>query len=300
MNLEDFFNINDIKCWTSGKNVSQGWINIRCIFCGDKSNHLGIRKSDLKASCWKCGGHYFPSIVKEIIGCSMSEAKSMISEIDRKIKIEHGDKNKSKRAKRIILPSNASKEFPSIHLRYLKLRNFNPRKLIKEYDLLSCYLSGPFKFRIIIPIFYDHKMVAYTSRDVTDTQKQKYKMAKDKNCIVPASSLLYNFDTVEENGDAFCMEGPTDVWRFGKGAFCLLGVALTNEKLIRIAKRKINNLYVLFDNDSTGIKLAKKHARTLAPVAKKVQILKLRKHSDPAKMKDDDVMNLKTVLNFNK
>ena len=40
-----------------GKNVSEGWIGIRCVFpgCEDMSNHLGIHLESKVISCWVCG-----------------------------------------------------------------------------------------------------------------------------------------------------------------------------------------------------------------------------------------------------
>ena len=38
----------------SGKNVTSGWIEVNCPFCGDPSYHLGISPTNL-FHCWRCG-----------------------------------------------------------------------------------------------------------------------------------------------------------------------------------------------------------------------------------------------------
>ena len=41
---------------TEGKNTTEGWANMKCVFCHDQSNHLGIHyEGESNYSCWLCG-----------------------------------------------------------------------------------------------------------------------------------------------------------------------------------------------------------------------------------------------------
>lgn len=305
MNLKDFFEEYGVEYWTSGKNVAKGCINITCMFCGDTSNHLGIRKSDFRSKCWRCGRHYFGNIVKNIVGCTLKEAKKIIKTLEAIGPVEdESSENKNTKSpfnilQRAQLPPEATKEFPSIHLRYLKDRGFNPRKIIRKYNLYACYNHGNFKFRIIIPIYRNKILVAYTSRDVTDEQDLRYKEAKVVDCVLDPAQLIYNFDSIKPYKDAFCVEGPTDVWRMGDGSFCFLGVIITPKRILELAEKKIDNLYLLYDNDKVGRRESKKVANILSPIANKTHILKLNKYKDPAKLKNTQVEEIKRVINFN-
>lgn len=300
MNLKDFFEENEVKYWLSGKNVSSGWINIQCLYCNDKSNHLGIRKRDFKCSCWKCGGHYFGDVISKITGCSLKEAKKIMSELKKgtRTKTRRKDKNDFFYQNEVVLPKEATKEFPKIHLKYLKKRGYNPRKIIEKYNLLSCYTSGRYKFRIIIPIVMNRKIVAYTSRDVTNTQRLRYLTAKESECIINPKEVIYNYDSIKENKDAFLVEGPFDVWKMGDGSFSFLGIKITSNRLINIAKKKINNLYIFFDNDSAGKNAAKKVSRILSPVVKRIHILSLKKYDDPGSLNKIEISRIKRGLDF--
>ena len=37
-----------------GDNVSEGWVNITCPFCGDDKNHMGINLRSKYFHCWIC------------------------------------------------------------------------------------------------------------------------------------------------------------------------------------------------------------------------------------------------------
>ena len=46
----------NIDYTTSGKNVTSGWVEINCPFCGDDpSYHMGVNLSSGLYHCWICG-----------------------------------------------------------------------------------------------------------------------------------------------------------------------------------------------------------------------------------------------------
>ena len=299
MNLKEFLTDYGVRFWTSGNNVQKGNINITCVFCNDQSNHLGINKKNLKVRCWKCGRHYIGTLVSQIVGCSLKEAKEIIKTIDGGgDNLEKEDASPIDRPNRVILPPEASKDFPALHINYLRKRGFNPRKIIKKYDLYSCYTYGKFKFRIIIPIYKNGRMVAYTSRDVTNDSKLRYKNAKDKDCVVNPQELIYNIDSIKPYQDAINVEGCPDCWKMGDGSFSFLGISITEKRIIEVAAKKIQTLFIIYDNEKNAQAKAKKHARILAPLVKQIEIIKLSMHKDPGELKYTQVEEIKRAIGF--
>jgi 5S rRNA maturation endonuclease (ribonuclease M5) len=300
MDLFEFLEDNDLEYWTDGKNVSAGWVNIECIFCDDMSNHLGIRLSDLRIHCWKCGGHTIVELIREITSCTWSEAKQIAQFLGAADadppKIE---KTASSVLSKVSLPRESSKYPPELHTDYLRGRGFMPRKLIRKYKLQFCYTIGKYKFRIIIPIRMNRKLVGYTSRAIYDEMDPPYLHAKKKDCIIDPSRAIYNYDNLKQNSDAFLVEGPIDAWKLGDGAVSIFGVEHTEEQLLWLSRKKIRNLYVFFDSDAPGKRTAKKVGRIMAPVCKNVEILTLKKRNDPGELKPSEVESIKNLLNFN-
>lgn len=79
MDLIEWFEDNDLEYWTQGKNVTAGWVNIQCVFCDDLSNHLGIRLSDYRVSCWKCGGNTMANVIMAVTSCNYGEARRLLN-----------------------------------------------------------------------------------------------------------------------------------------------------------------------------------------------------------------------------
>lgn len=305
MKLTEFLNEYGIRYWTHGNNVAKGWINITCVFCDDSSNHLGIRKRDLKVSCWKCGRHSIGTLVSRLAECSFNEAKKIIRSLEQGTSELSPSEEKNAispfeivRPSRVTLPPEASKDFPKLHIDYLRKRGFNPRKIIKTFDLYACYSFGRFKFRIIIPIYKNNKMVAYTSRDVTGEKKLRYKAAKNEDCVINPTELIYNIDTVLPGQDAINVEGPADVWKMGAGSFCFMGITITEKRIIEIADKKIKKLFILYDRDGMARRKAIQHARILAPVVKSIEVISLRRHKDPGELKYTEVEEIKRAIDF--
>lgn len=295
MNIKMFLQQNGIKVWDSGENVSKGHINIKCLFCDDDFNHLGINLKTLKCNCWRCGKKHISKIIMRVLNCPYGEAKSIVKSFDIALLIN--DKKYDLNQSDIInLPEGASKKFPNKALRYLESRGFNPKYLIKKYDLYYCnFANQRYKFRIVIPIYMDHKLISFTCRDITDIQTPKYKTATNKDAI---RSAIFNYDNIEKFGNAILVEGPMDAMKLGDGAFSCLGVSITPEREKLIAKKCIENLYILYDNDKTGIRKSEENESILENIVKRIHIMKLKGINDPAELTFDRVLQLRSHFGF--
>ena len=300
MDIIELFEDYDIEYWTEGKNVSSGWVNIQCIFCQDDSNHLGIRKKDLKISCWRCGNHDMINFITGITELSRSEAFL----ISKRLSLGATDtyppaesSASSLLSAQVRLPQESRKYFPEKHLEYLKNRGFqDPEKIIRKYKLQAVHTIGKYKFRIIIPIILNRKILSFTSRDITEFQEPKYKHASANESAMDIKKLVYNIDTLTIGSDAILVEGPVDVWKLGKGAISFLGVNNTEEQVIVLKNKKIRNLFILFDNDRAGKREAKRIAKILSPLVKETEIVTFKNINDPGELRTEEVAILRNQL----
>ena len=294
----DFLEDNDIEYSLSGKNISKGWIGLQCPFCDDSSNHLGIRLSDLRVKCWICGGHSKESLIKTLTDCSWTEAKTVGKRLAEGVDDNPPPENRSRADKchhrKLPLPHHFQK--PSgIYKKYLRSRGFKPKQVIKKYRLLEGGHLGRYKFRLIIPIYLNRKFKSFTSRDITNQQSPKYLNA-NKTDFYSVKELVYNYDAIDKGGNVLVVEGPTDVWKIGGSTVCLFGVEYTDQQIVLLAQKEINNLYILFDSDSAGVAASKKLKRVLYPLANSVEILSLKKGDDPGQLSLSEARSIKYEL----
>lgn len=279
MDIIEFFDEHDIEYWKGGKNVSQGWINIQCPFCGDDSNHLGIRLKDLTCHCWKCGKKNLIKIISEVLNTSYKEARELSKEIEGSkvvLNVDPIDLRRLGRTKHLVLmPDDASIHFPKLHREYLRGRGFPPFRIIRQYKLKAVYNSGKYCFRIIIPIFKNGELKSFTSRDVTGYGEPKYLHASPSESAVKAKDLIYNLDSVNEGGDAVLVEGVIDVWKLGDGAISTFGTNVSGKQYVELANKNIRTLFLLFDADKPGKIAAIKTSKIVAPIVDSVEIVKL-------------------------
>jgi len=286
------------------KNVSQGWVNITCPFpwCDDPSWHLGINMETKKYSCWKCGEKGFiTQLIQELEGgCSLAEVNGIIDEY-QDLTFPELKKEALIRPSTLHLPKGSSKDFPSLHYNYLKGRRFDPEFLIGKYDLYAINNIGAYglKFRVIIPIYFEGKMVSYTSLDVTGkkAKEDKYRNCPNEKAIVPTHQCLYNFDTVKDK--VLLVEGPADVWRMGDGAVGMFGIKYTLEQtnLLLSRKERVKKAYVMFDAGELEQQQALKLAGSLNSLIPHVEVIELPS-GDPDDMSDEEVKKLRKDLGF--
>lgn len=247
--IRSFLEDREIEFWTSGKNVTAGWTNIHCIFpqCSDLSNHLGINSDGTAFNCYICGeSGFITKLIKEIDRCSWQQANNIYQSYLKEDEIP--EKKEHPLAKNIIYPSSFTKTIPKKAENYLKGRNFDPGDIITKYNLWYGGITGKYKFRLIIPFYLNNRLVTFSSLDITDKQKPKYKHLSIEESIIDPSKTIYNFDTVKDK--MILVEGITDVWRIGNGCCALTGKVMTTEQQLLILKKKIKFILVLLDSDA--------------------------------------------------
>ncbi len=299
-----------IKYKTFGKNVSRDWVEISCPFCDDHSEHCGVSLQKQGFNCWVCGakGSIF-KLIMEIENCTYHQAKITVEKFSDSLIYQPQEKTPAiGHTNRNIIPKEASSILPSLHLNYLRKRNFDPTHIQKEYKIMACDILGNFAYRIIIPIILNEVVISFTGRDVTGKQENKYKNCPNELSQFSIKETIYNIDTVK-NKMIIC-EGPTDVWRIGRGAVATMGVEYTTSQLVLIAQKEPKEIYILYDSDATktetygcrgelitkiGPSKAEKLASAVSTFCSKVEILELNE-GDPADMSTEETTKLRKEI----
>ena len=228
LNIKNIFSQYNIEYAESGKNISKGWIGINCPFCEeDEGFHLGINEKSRFWSCWKNSKHRgkgYYNLFKKLLKCSEQQLRLLCE--DKKLLIEDEfnsikdklniktDRKENKVELLNFLPEFMEIKNSGITKRfwdYLVERGFdNPDIIISKYNL-KCCLVGEYKFRIIIPIYKDGKLVTWTSRSLYKNAKLRYLTHPIKDSVLNIKDTLFNYDYINNGGEVlFITEGPFD------------------------------------------------------------------------------------------
>lgn len=271
MNFEKLFS--DYKIEYNNR-VNRGWTNVTCPFCDDKTFNGGFNNAGNYYHCWKCGGHDFKQALSLVTNVSKSQIDDLIQQYaGRNIFLNKLNKKKSTVSK-IDLPSDG---FTPAERKYLLERNFSPRKLKEKYKVVGGGLTGKWKYRIIIPLIYNGKIVSWTARSILSKEKinelkiPRYKNLSIDESVINPKEILYNLDNCSGKV-AVLTEGAFDVMRLGDGFFCSFGTELT-ESQIAIIKDRFEKIFIMFDNEKEAQIKARKFGMLIASMGVDVEVV---------------------------
>lgn len=301
VDIIQFLNDYEITYFTSGKNVAKNSVNIRCYNCDDRSNHLSIKLGTGKAKCWRCGHFaYFIGLIQHFDGCEYWEAKKLKKKYETNDIIVNVTEKKEYVEKDITsfkMPYGIDNFLHDIHKDYLRSRNFDVEEITKKFGLMSCLNKNPkYKFRIIIPIFYNNHIVSFIARDVTDSQYVKYQDLEEKYVVIPKARTIFNLDTVDKNGIMVITEGPLDVFRGGDGFVATMSINFTTEQINLIRKKNPKRIFLAFDNEELAGEKAEELERYLyfCPDLNYVEFPDYA--NDIGDFKIDDIKHLRSMI----
>jgi DNA primase len=261
MNLEtidtiEYLRSKHIPYHTEGLNCKEGWVNIRCPFCSDDSNHLGINLTSNGISCWICGAKgTLTKVVMKLERKSFNDAISILENF------QHPHSSSIYAIQGFggvcILPNgmkNYSK-IPNMLIDFIKTRQISLGNLLRH----SNGWTGPYNekpCRIVFPITYNREIVSYVMRDYSNLAEKKYINADDNVSKIPTKQLLYGYDEAPNNSTLVLVEGPIDKMKLGKHALATLGMQVTKEQLQKIYTKKPKKIFWLFDSESKAQKKA--------------------------------------------
>ena len=298
--IVSFLEDNDIYHRFSGENVGRGWVGFQCPFCEGAKEHGGVNLTHKNFSCFQCGETASPpKLIKQILNCSWAKAYDTVRKYSSRDTAmsswAHTPTDKRRSQRPVHLPAlTGPLSGPGGH--YLTSRGFNPKAIEAKYGVKESGPLGDYRFRLIIPVYVNKKLVSFTSRDYTEKREPKYKEQPIKEAIIPVKDCLYNIDSVKDK--LLIVEGPADVWRMGDGAVSLLGIKCTEaqqEWLFRWWKYKTKfsgKKKVVLLLDPKTRKAADKLYFTLTSFIRDIKIVELSGR-DPAELTQEEAMNLK-------
>lgn len=271
MNFVKLFNDYNVEYNTR---VNKGWTNVTCPFCDDKTFNGGFNNAGDYYHCWKCGGHNFKQALARTVNIPFNEIDTLIEQYAGRNSVLNTLNKKQAKATKLTLPTDT---FTPAERKYLKERNFSPKLLHEKYKIVGGGITGSWKYRIIIPLVLNGKIVSWTARTIlSKQQQQKLKIPRYKNLsieqsVVDPKSVLYNLDHCEDK-IAVLTEGAFDVIRMGDGFFCSFGTELTQSQISMI-KQRFEKVFIMFDNEKEAQEKARKFGLQIASIGVEVELV---------------------------
>lgn len=282
------------------KHSRPGWINCECPYCSDLpgSNpgyHLGWNEVEEYYFCWRCGWHPPVKTVAVLLHVQYDEANRLLIQYG----VNRSVRTYKKEIKKIEfqLPLGC-KDLTQAHEIYLKNRGFNVKEIEKLWGIKA---TGPvgklgnidYRFRIVIPFYWNGEMVSFDSRDITGKQQNKYQACPKEREIIEHKKILYgNQEYWESTGIG--VEGPTDVWRLGPCSVATSGIAYRPEQ-VRIIAQSFKRFAVVFDDESQAQAQARKLVAELK--FRGVDAWNIKIKGDPGSLKQHEADELvKSIL----
>jgi len=289
-NATSFCNDYNIPYAQNGKHYREGWVNCACPMCsgsGSSGYHLGFNTKDGYVTCYRCGSHTLYSIISALI--NKKEAYGILKKYSTATEPIKREKYTIETPSELIFPSGTN-SLTQKAKKYLLNRNFNPEKLIMQWNLLSTPHYGFYKNRICAPIYQNNKLVSFQCRDITGKHDQKYLACFQNEEIIQHQHCVYGLDQTNHD-TCIIVEGITDVWRLGTGAVATFGIAFTRQQA-RLIASTFKKVFIMFDSEQRAQMQAEELGFLISNGFRhsvKVIILPfLIENSDPGDLKQDD------------
>lgn len=279
MNWEEFFTDHRINFVTRGPNTKRGEVSIRCPWCGDDdpSEHLGV---SLDREAWGCHrsashrGKHPLRLIQALLGCSQAQAKLVVTQYGA------SDPETLDQALASLDPTHAPPKAKLIHERlrllpefkqisparltqrfwdYMQRRGFDEVDGVCSAYNLQCCLIGRWKDRIIIPIYKDKRLIAWTARAIQKTIEAPRYLSTSQ----AIKTTIFNEDEIVTNREKakilFVTEGPFDAlkmdyygYRAGARATCVFGTSITIDQIsiLKQAAKNYKKVVLLLDDDA--------------------------------------------------
>lgn len=295
MDVLQLYRDHGVHAATEGeKHTRPGWVNTDCPYCtGNPGVHLGYELANNYYYCWRCGWHPIVETISLLLRIPASNAVDLIKQYKGTVK---DIKYEKKQDKPFLLPSHAA--LTNRHKKYLLKRNYDPNYIeevwsVKGTGPISIVDGNDYKHRLLIPINWDGNMISYITRDITDRHKKKYLVCPKERETIHHKHILYGLPQ-HWTQTGICVEGVTDVWRFGPSSFATFGIEYKNIQVRWMAKL-FSRVAVVFDSESQAIKQANKLVAELK--LRGVDAFRVPIEEDPGSMLQSEADYLvKTIL----
>jgi hypothetical protein len=280
INVNHFFQEFGVDYATEHRHSSTNWVQVRdCPYCDSVNYHLGVHTLSPRVNCWKCGSHPFVEAMSLVAGISPVEFKQYVEDFgSSQISLDWIEKKPT--VHKAIEPSGLV-DLTRVHKRYLSIRDFNHEKLKLLYQLkATTFLAeGDWKWRIILPVIENGKIMCYTGRTIGNSEP-KYKSSKKEESVKGINDCLYGIDQVMGD-EVVIVEGPTDVWRLGPGSVATFGIDWSLSQVKLLLERNIKKAWVMYDSEAQALKQADKLKTVLNSVGIKTGKISIQGYKDP-------------------
>jgi hypothetical protein len=279
-----------------------GWTNFNCPFHGNgqRGYKMGFNHAGGYLYCWTCGSHQLEKVFSELLQVSFYEAKKILQDYETDTIIRSKLNKKVSKGKSIELPGGPIVQGDKFW-RYISNRNYDPITLMDNYKISSGFIVGEYSFRIIIPIFYQKKLVSFQARSIYSKEKCKeldilrYKNYPIELGLVNIKHILYNLDNCLEDW-LVIVEGVFDCWRLGpKNISATMGTSMSPEQINLLAKR-YKKVIFLFDNEKQAQDRARKYGEQLSALGVEVEIFNPEFEHDPGDYAKDEELAVRREL----
>lgn len=287
--------------------VTNGRIGIRCpnprCKNNNKPDHGSFNLLGGYYHCWTCGSTRLEKVISWILKVHKQEANSIIQmylgTYTLRGMLNYKKSNKGG-AKKCIVPTG---KLLNKHRKYLEeVRGFNPDYLIDKYKLTAVgnkpkdKLERAYKNRIIIPIIDErNRIISFQGRDITGTQKIKYKGCTLEQSVINYKHSLYGLPFA--NSKQCCLvEGVVDQWSMGDGFLATFGISVTSHQIKLMSY--FDRIFILFDPEPNAQDSAQKIATKLAALNKEVEIIQYDGDVDPGELPESEVKYIRRELGF--
>jgi hypothetical protein len=305
VDIEEYLQARNITYSPPGsKNVGRSSVGISCPFCGDHAysgdNHLGIHIDSKRWNCWVCGKKgSLLYLVTTLEGCSYRQAEEILkpyTHSDLSLLRTANTAPISNSQRYFKLPDDCRNELLPAHKEYLASRGFDPNFIFNKYKLQCVGPVGRWRLSLIAPIYYNHRLVSFTSADITRQRTIKYRHCSIDDSVLPINQVIYHSDNATNS--ILVVEGITDVWNIGDGAGALFTKHASRQQLKILSG--FERVFIMLDADAlysptlNKLSPAEQLAQDLAAFTE-TEIIELD-HGDPADLKPDDVKHLRREL----
>jgi hypothetical protein len=282
--LTEFFDKHGVEWSKTDKHSRHSWTQARpCPRCSNDRFHLGIKDDFSRSSCYTCGSFHVPKLLKDLTDAPWSEIYKLLGSR------AYLPKEADTASKGVYTPPTLLQPLEAVPAvaAYLKQRSFDLEYLETVWGVRA---TGPFSnypFRVFMPIYLNRKAVSWTARAACG-QEPRYRNAGPGEKSIDEKTLLFGAQFVKDT--CIICEGPTDVFRVGKGCVATLGVSYTMAQVDRLAS--IWRRIICFDNSENAQRRANKLAAELSVFPGETIVVNLDAE-DPGSASEQEVRQLR-------
>jgi len=276
---------------SQSKNLSHGWVGLRCPFCRDNSDHLGFSTQSGAFSCWKCGPHRAFETLGAILGMDEGTVRTLCKGYwVNGVGARPSDLRKLSKSSIELPKGNRSKGID----KFLAKRMIT-QEMYDFYDLRDGGVAGDWAYRLVIPIYYKNKIVSATGRAISKEMEIRYKTLPYEKQIVDLKTIFFGLDDVPAD-TVIVVEGPLDAIRGGPGFIASFGSKFKEEQITLLSG--FRRVFFLLDNDEAGIEASKKYAHELATMGVETERITLEDYKDIGETPDEEIESIRRELGF--